>query len=52
MINYNNSNNRKICINSIFDITIEENKKKNIRSYVHTLFKNIDEDLYLPKIDI
>lgn len=50
MINYSSSN--KICSGNIFNVTINYNKKKNIRSYVHTLFENIDEELYLPPIEI
>ena len=45
-------NNNKICGGNLFDVTLQYNKKKNIRSYVHTLFKNIDEEIYLPQLEI
>ena len=56
MINYSINNNKicgsDICNSNIFNINKPYNKKKNIRSYVHTLFNNIDEELYLPTIEI
>lgn len=49
MVNYYKYSNPSIS--SPCDICTGVKKKKNIRSYVHTFFKYIDSNKYLPKIE-